>query len=77
MIVKLDVAESWDDDSKDNFKAIVGSSKRLVFIEEMELEKHKFGVLRIESKNGKQVLINEILLEMSSAISCVPFVEGK
>lgn len=75
--VEMQVTNSWDNEIKEIFKVIVDSSKRFVFIEEMVLGQHRFGMLRTELKNGKVVLINEILLQMNKAIACGPFVKGK
>lgn len=55
---------------------IIDSAKRISFLEDMALEKHKFGSLFTESKNDKMVVINEILLQMNKAISCAGSTEG-
>lgn len=71
------VTKSWDAETKNKFKAVVGSSKRLSFVEQMECGTYKFGLLLTESKNGTVVSINEILCEMNQAIVFGRSAEGK
>lgn len=46
------------------FKSIVNNSKSITFTEEFELSKHKFGLLAIQSRSDKIVVINNALVEM-------------
>lgn len=74
--VTMKVTNSWDSETKSNFKALVVSSKRISFVELMDWEAYKFGLLLTESNDGKVVSINEILLEMNKAIVCGRSAQG-
>lgn len=74
----MHVANSFDDDLKNNFKMILmETAKRINFAEEMNINGQKFGSMWIRTQNDKVVLINDLLLQLNKAISCSGSVEGK
>ncbi|XP_037042424.1 uncharacterized protein LOC119078822 isoform X2 [Bradysia coprophila] len=70
LIVKMQVKHSWDKDMSNTFKSVIDSAKRINFIEEIDLDQHKFGTLSTETWKDKVVVINEILLQLNKGIPC-------